>query len=406
MIIKDVTGKILPAVDVLKLAVKYLVNHLITTLEKQGRDIRHDEMNWVLTVPDSFTATDILKLSAEWAGIQPDHLVLVPESVSAFVYCQTTLPQASFAFSHVKPEYMVVDIGGIAADITVFKYDNYQLIQRFHTTGTDCGGRLMKSAQTSITKCIFCDNPGIYHCTECKSAFCQHCRIKHDKLPIRKTHSVTDLKEIDPSAFSSNAMCLSHKSEFIYFCTRCHVLICGRCVTTEHKGHDITDIKTVADGYRRTAENNISELKVAVTKLSNAVGQMTEIDKPIIKRTSESKMAEINAAVNKITKAVSFTQENKLDEEQSQFDMEMEEFQYDLNNKERIYKHQKNICESLVRLMHVSHDITFITSYETLKEIFMTLVITLHQEEKKKYTSLIRRGMFRKLLMQLCLILK
>lgn len=36
--------------------------------------------------------------------------------------------------------YLVV---GIAADITVFKYDSYQLIQRFHTTGNDCGGRLV-----------------------------------------------------------------------------------------------------------------------------------------------------------------------------------------------------------------------------------------------------------------------
>ncbi|XP_063412511.1 RING finger domain and kelch repeat-containing protein DDB_G0271372-like [Mytilus trossulus] len=170
-----------------------------------------------------------------------------------------------------------------------------------------------------------------------------------------------------PSAFLTEAKCVLHKSEFIYFCTKCHVLICGKCVTTEHKGHDITDIKTVADNYRRSAEGNISDLKVAVTKLSKVVGQMKEIEKPTIKRTSDSAVAEVDASVKKITDIVSFKKENTLYEVQNQLDIEIEEFQYDLKNKERMYEHQNNICESLQRLVHVSHDITFITSYETLK---------------------------------------
>lgn len=32
---------------------------------------------------------------------------------------------------------------GSAADITVFNYNKYQLIQRYHTTGNDCGGNLV-----------------------------------------------------------------------------------------------------------------------------------------------------------------------------------------------------------------------------------------------------------------------
>ncbi|CAG2245220.1 unnamed protein product [Mytilus edulis] len=225
----------------------------------------------------------------------------------------------------------------------------------------------MKAAQASVTKCIFCDNPGVYHCTECKSAFCQECRTNHDKLPTAKNHTVTDLKKTDPSDFSTNAMCVLHKSEFIYFCTRCHVLICGKCVTTEHKGHDITDIKTVANDYRRRAEENISDLKLEVTKLSTVVEHMTKYEKPTIKIISETALAEIDAAAQKITKAVFSTKDNKIDEVQSQLDIETEEFQYDLKNKERIYEHQKTIYESLERLMSVSHDITFITSYDTLK---------------------------------------
>lgn len=256
----------------------------------------------------------------------------------------------------------------------------------------------MKAAQTSVTKCIFCNNPGIYHCIECTSAFCQQCRTKHDKLPTTKNHTVTDLKNMNPSAFLTEAKCVLHKSEFIYFCEKCHVLICGKCVTTEHKGHDITDIKTVADNYRRSVEGNISDLKIEVTKLSKVVGQMKEIEKPTIKKTSEIALAEVDAAVKKITDTVSFKKENTLYEVQNQLDIEMEEFQYDLKNKERIYEHQKNICESLERLMHVSHDITFITSYETLKrDIYDISDLLGERENKNKYTNLIRRSLFRKL---------
>lgn len=58
----------------------------------------------------------------------------------------------------------------------------------------------MKAALTSVKKGIFFDNLGIYNCTECKSAFCQQCRTKHDRLPTTKTHTITDLKKIAPSA--------------------------------------------------------------------------------------------------------------------------------------------------------------------------------------------------------------
>lgn len=225
----------------------------------------------------------------------------------------------------------------------------------------------MKAAQTSVQKCIFCDNQGIYHCIECKSAFCQQCRTKHDRLPTTKTHTITYLKKIGHSAISSIAICVSHKSEFIYFCTQCHVLICGKCVTTEHRGHDITDIEPVADGCRKRAEKNISELKVSVLRLSKAVAQMKENYEQSIKNKSESTMAEINEAAEKIAKTVSFKTEIKLNEVENQVDIEKEEFQYDLANMERIYEKQNTTCESLERLMNVPHDITFITSYEILK---------------------------------------
>ncbi|XP_063411135.1 heat shock 70 kDa protein 12B-like [Mytilus trossulus] len=114
MIIKDVTGKTLPASEVFKLSIKYLASHLIQTLDKRCEGVRHDDLQWVLAVPSSWTETakHIMKLSAERAGIQSDNLVMVPESDSAFVYGHSLWLQDSENYTQDNGDYMVVDLGG------------------------------------------------------------------------------------------------------------------------------------------------------------------------------------------------------------------------------------------------------------------------------------------------------
>ncbi|XP_063411133.1 heat shock 70 kDa protein 12A-like [Mytilus trossulus] len=141
MIIKDVTGKTLPASEVFRLSIKYLVSHLIQTLDKRGEGVGHEDLKWVLTIPSSWTETakHIMKLSAEKAGIQSDHLVMVPESASAYIYYQTLRSQDNKQKQQDGAEYMVVNLGGFAADITVIKRQNDKLIESYHTTDNSCG---------------------------------------------------------------------------------------------------------------------------------------------------------------------------------------------------------------------------------------------------------------------------
>lgn len=54
MMLEDVTGKIVPAIDVFALSIKALVNHLMYTLT-QGTGVTLDDIQWVLTVPAIWT---------------------------------------------------------------------------------------------------------------------------------------------------------------------------------------------------------------------------------------------------------------------------------------------------------------------------------------------------------------
>ena len=67
MVLEDITGKALSAVDVFTLSIKALVDHLLSMLNKQGKLIHNDDVQWILTVPAIWTDTakQFMRTSAE-----------------------------------------------------------------------------------------------------------------------------------------------------------------------------------------------------------------------------------------------------------------------------------------------------------------------------------------------------
>ena len=51
MLIEDITGKSMPAIEVFSMSIKALVNHLMNLLDKQGTGLNMEEIRWVMTVP-------------------------------------------------------------------------------------------------------------------------------------------------------------------------------------------------------------------------------------------------------------------------------------------------------------------------------------------------------------------
>jgi len=67
MVLEDITGKTLSAVDVFTLSIKALVDHLLCMLKKPGKIVHNDEVEWILTVPAIWTdaAKQFMRTSAE-----------------------------------------------------------------------------------------------------------------------------------------------------------------------------------------------------------------------------------------------------------------------------------------------------------------------------------------------------
>ncbi|CAG2188783.1 unnamed protein product [Mytilus edulis] len=90
MVLEDITGKPVLAIDVFALSIKALVKHLMDALETRGTGVKPNDIRWVLTVPAIWTdnSKQFMRKSAEKAGIEKDHLLISLEPEAASIYCQ------------------------------------------------------------------------------------------------------------------------------------------------------------------------------------------------------------------------------------------------------------------------------------------------------------------------------
>lgn len=154
MMLEDILGKPMSAVDVFSLSIKALVDHFMDTVKKQGAGVTLQEIQWVLTIPAIWTdaAKQFMRECAERAGISEETLLLALEPETASIFCQY-LPteklqgaDQGFAMSTEGTRYMVADLGGGTADITVHEKTKDGRLKELHrAAGNDCGGTSVDS---------------------------------------------------------------------------------------------------------------------------------------------------------------------------------------------------------------------------------------------------------------------
>nr|XP_034316125.1 heat shock 70 kDa protein 12B-like [Crassostrea gigas] len=161
LMIKDVTGKEMKAMDVFSICIKYLKNAMLSEMNLQlaeGQIIEND-IDFVLTVPAIWgdEAKLFMREAAIKAGIKTNQLTLALEPEAASIYCQhmylvdkkdeSSNEDDTFKRSVEKGQkYMVVDLGGGTADITVHKRTaDGTLEELYPATGGPLGGTSVDS---------------------------------------------------------------------------------------------------------------------------------------------------------------------------------------------------------------------------------------------------------------------
>lgn len=162
MTIEDVAGRSFPAKSIFTSSIKALVDHFKKSFGKQNvSKVKDDDIKWVLTVPAIWSepAKKYMRMCATDAGI-PDKMLqiaLEPEAASIYVqYLRIERNENDFGMTKEGTRYMVVDIGGGTADITVHeKVKGGKLRELHQATGGACGGTAVDAAfENSLTEIL------------------------------------------------------------------------------------------------------------------------------------------------------------------------------------------------------------------------------------------------------------
>nr|XP_022303842.1 E3 ubiquitin-protein ligase TRIM36-like [Crassostrea virginica] len=110
-----------------------------------------------------------------------------------------------------------------------------------------------------LIRCQLCDNPVEHHCNLCHVDLCTICISRHvaDKT---KRHEVVDF--INKKEGPILPECKSHNKTLCeMYCNDCNKPTCVLCVTTTHKKHDITDIKSIIENFKRRITADLEEME-------------------------------------------------------------------------------------------------------------------------------------------------
>lgn len=158
--IEDDKGRKMSALTVFTMSIKFLKEHLLTTLSNRASGVTEKDVHWVLTVPAIWNdnAKQFMREAAEKADIDGKDLSIALEPEAASLYCmRLPIDMLSGADSLSKgsvvspfsqgTKYMVVDVGGGTVDITVHEVLEKETLREIHTaSGGAWGGTRVDEA--------------------------------------------------------------------------------------------------------------------------------------------------------------------------------------------------------------------------------------------------------------------
>ncbi|OWF48934.1 heat shock 70 kDa protein 12A-like [Mizuhopecten yessoensis] len=157
-----------PAVIVIAEILKYLKADVLAQVKRRDSKsmVATDMIRWVLTVPAIWSdkAKIFMRSAAEQAGIDKEDLLLALEPEAAALYCRhikVDMTASVVGRTENKPlksetKFMVADLGGGTADITVYRKTEGGALRELHPpTGGHWGGTTVDEAFQKMLVAIF-----------------------------------------------------------------------------------------------------------------------------------------------------------------------------------------------------------------------------------------------------------
>ncbi|XP_052819958.1 heat shock 70 kDa protein 12A-like [Mya arenaria] len=141
--VEDVCGERMKAFPLFVMSIKNLREHLLKAVTTQKVGIEETDISYVLTVPAIWddSAKRFMRDAAVAAEIDPGRLKLALEPECASIWCETLGTDVKGAVAIAGSQYMVVDLGGGTADISVHERKSDGTLKEIHkASGGPWGG--------------------------------------------------------------------------------------------------------------------------------------------------------------------------------------------------------------------------------------------------------------------------
>ncbi|XP_071145240.1 tripartite motif-containing protein 5-like [Mytilus edulis] len=223
-------------------------------------------------------------------------------------------------------------------------------------------------AQTSAQKCYICtDKYSVFYCYDCQHALCAVCRERHDKIPAVSGHTITDINGIDLSNVNSDkSRCVTHEKEYLYYCAKCSDLICGKCVTSSHKGHSFSEISEIVPGKREAAQIALQKLKSQINNISSLKDSVRAKHTEKLHNASHQNIADIISTCDDLETFIKSKRDIKKTEVEDNESIEQQCIDQFLKNTDRIHDQYVQVLTELQNVLCEKHDTTFYKLYTAI----------------------------------------
>jgi hypothetical protein len=190
---------------------------------------------------------------------------------------------------------------------------------------------------------------------QCQQYFCGTCKAQHNRQNVSRNHEFQSGENIVQEV---KLRCEEHKEDFIFRCDKCKVYICMRCVTGEHKGHDMSNMKDSISSLSTTFRQEMHmELDVMKTNGKQIEEGLSTFDLSVtsVFHALTAEGTQLKAMVDRhIEKMITTLKENASHEKESLTKM-LSECKQQLEDARAIEKREEKIRQSRDDAFTIQH---------------------------------------------------
>lgn len=139
-----------------------------------------------------------------------------------------------------------------------------------------------------------------WKCIECNQKICDRCKKIHVRQTATKKHRIVEVKDVVSSPVCTGYCQVHEGQSYSLYCRSCHKLICNKCITTKHCGHEFCQIEEV-EGEKRSKLQDTIERQRDILSSENIERERFNKEKKRALKRYDSAGSAIKEHIRKLT---------------------------------------------------------------------------------------------------------